>query len=142
VQTALLLAKGFDVNAPDSGGETPLHDTCCEGRVDAARLLLSRGAHIDAQCDGKITPLEWAVAYGQPALAEFLLSQGAKPTSGSVAEAVQCCNLKVVTMLISHGADPNDLDNFHHTALDEAIAVQKTDIAKYLIAHGAKRSGN
>ena len=57
-----MLAAGFDVNARDRDGVTPLHRAAMSGHPEAARVLLAHGADV-AALDGMFsaTPLVWAV---------------------------------------------------------------------------------
>ena len=57
-----MLACGFDPDAKDKDGVTPLHRAAMGGHVDAVRVLLDRGADVGA-LDGMFaaTPLVWAV---------------------------------------------------------------------------------
>jgi len=57
-----MLACGFEPNAPDKDGVTPIHRAAMGGHVEAARVLLAHGADVGA-LDGMFsaTPLVWAV---------------------------------------------------------------------------------
>jgi hypothetical protein len=57
-----MLSCGFDVDARDSDGVTPLHRAAMGGHVDAVRVLLEHGADVRA-LDGMFAapPLVWAV---------------------------------------------------------------------------------
>jgi ankyrin repeat protein len=56
-----MLTCGFDPNAKDNEGVTPLHRAAMAGRTEAVRLLLAHGASVNA-LDGMFsaTPLVWA----------------------------------------------------------------------------------
>ena len=56
-----MLASGFDPNAKDSDGVTPLHRAAMAGRSKAVQVLLAHGASVNA-LDGMFaaTPLVWA----------------------------------------------------------------------------------
>jgi ankyrin repeat protein len=56
-----MLKCGFDPNAKDNEGVTPLHRAAMAGRTEAVRLLLAHGASVNA-LDGMFsaTPLVWA----------------------------------------------------------------------------------
>jgi ankyrin repeat protein len=57
-----MLACGFDPEATDKDGVTPLHRAAMGGHVEAVRVLLQHGADVNAQ-DGMFSasPLVWAV---------------------------------------------------------------------------------
>jgi len=56
-----MLTCGFDPNAKDNEGVTPLHRASMAGRTEAVRMLLAHGASVNA-LDGMFsaTPLVWA----------------------------------------------------------------------------------
>jgi hypothetical protein len=56
-----MLTCGFDANAKDNDGVTPLHRAAMGGRSEAVRVLLASGASVNA-LDGMFsaTPLLWA----------------------------------------------------------------------------------
>jgi ankyrin repeat protein len=57
-----MLACGFNTEATDKDGVTPLHRAAMGGHPDAVRVLLKYGAHVNA-LDGMFSapPLIWAV---------------------------------------------------------------------------------
>lgn len=57
-----MLACGFDPDAKDKDGVTPLHRAAMGGHVEAVRVLLNHGANVNA-LDGMFSapPLVWAV---------------------------------------------------------------------------------
>lgn len=57
-----MLACGFDIDARDKDGVTPLHRAAMAGHVEATRVLLAGGADVNA-LDGMFAapPLVWAV---------------------------------------------------------------------------------
>ena len=57
-----MLACGFDTDARDKDGVTPLHRASMGGHADAVRVLLDHGANVGA-LDGMFAapPLVWAV---------------------------------------------------------------------------------
>jgi hypothetical protein len=88
--TALLIAKGADVNAKTDDGWTSLHFAAVNGHKEVAELLISSDADVNAKMEDKWTPLDTAivgfafVAQGKvtmhkhPELADLLRKQGGK----------------------------------------------------------------
>jgi len=84
----VMLACGFEVEARDKDGVTPLHRAAMGGHPDAVRVLLRFGADVNAK-DGMFaaTPLVWAVegrGHARPdadhvAVARELLRAGSSP---------------------------------------------------------------
>ena len=73
----LLLEKGADTDAKDSGGRTPLLWATRQGHEAIITLLLENGADINARDSEGQTPLMWAVGNGLETTVELLLEKGA-----------------------------------------------------------------
>ena len=75
--SVLCAAAPHTVNVTNARGNTPLHETAYEGRVEAAALLLASGAQLEAVNasvePGGLTPLLAAVQYGHVPLVRMLL---------------------------------------------------------------------
>lgn len=54
----LLLAKGADIHAKNSDGDTPLHHAALWGRNGVVELLITQGADIHAKNNEGKTPLD------------------------------------------------------------------------------------
>lgn len=99
----LLLAKGADINARDSNGETLLHNIALS--PEFARFLIDNGADVNAVADDGSTPLNMSML---EELTLLMLEEGADPQSGDNAEHL-CLNvrhnawLKVRRWLTEHG---------------------------------------
>ena len=74
----LLLARGAEVNAESSRGDTALHMAARRGHAEVVRLLLAAGAEVDADDapDG-FTPLLYAAMSGRAEVVRLLLAAGA-----------------------------------------------------------------
>ncbi len=69
-----LIEKGTDINAKDSGGQTPLFNAAQYGPVANVEWLLKHGANPDVIANGR-TPLEAARRMGKKDVVEFLEKQ-------------------------------------------------------------------
>jgi len=72
---ALLLARGADPNARQTGGFTPLFSAAAAGRRDLAEQLLAAGANPSLTADDGQTAAQFARTRGHAELAEWLDSQ-------------------------------------------------------------------
>jgi ankyrin repeat protein len=79
VTVLVLSGCGADANieAKDSYGETPLHNTAFTNSLDVARLLIDRGADIEAKNDFDGTPLDATAANNSLDVARLLIDHGA-----------------------------------------------------------------
>jgi ankyrin repeat protein len=97
-----LLDGGYDINAFDDLGKTPLHYAVESDRFEVARYLIDRGANVDAHDEARIgnTPLR---------------------------EVAGNCSLRIAQLLIDAGADPTIPGWMQLTALDKAERRQRGD---------------
>ena len=102
----LLIDKGAQVEAKDSGGHTPLHQAARQGHVEIVRLLCDRGADIEARDNDGWRPLHYAAINGHISVVKELIEE--------------------------RNAEINARVKYGNTALRYA----RPDIASYLISHG------
>lgn len=74
----LLGRLGFDSNARNEFGDTPLIDVATLGNDEVAEVLLGFGADPNSQSETRDNALHCAVRSGNPRLVDLLLSAGAK----------------------------------------------------------------
>ena len=156
---AELIARGADVNAVDSFGNTPLDAFIDSGHFDSdtMRVLISHGAILKCRkqllqtVDVKDTigsVLVFTAKLGGPDDVEWLLTRGAKPNAlygatkwcplfGAVENAASD-GIENVRCLLRHGADPNVGDDEGKTPLHLAARTGDVLLARILIAGGAK----
>jgi ankyrin repeat protein len=77
-QVRLLGEWGFDPNAPNEFGDSPLIDVATLGRDDIAEILLDLGADPNARSALRDNVLHCAVRSGNARLVNVLLTRGAK----------------------------------------------------------------
>ena len=72
------LAAGWDVNAKDDNGWTPLHHAVPNGHKEIAELLIAEGANVNAKDERGKTPLDWAIKYKRNETIDLLRKHGGK----------------------------------------------------------------
>jgi ankyrin repeat protein len=79
-----LVEGGFDVNAFDEIGKTPLHYAAKKEHFEVAKYLLAHGANVNAHHEPTIsnTPLADIAASCSLEMAQLLVDAGADPTIG------------------------------------------------------------
>ena len=143
----ILVEAKADVNADDDHGVTPIFLALDDREI--LRYLDRHGGSTPggSAYRGKNT-LHWAVINESPLeTIEFILKKGAPVNAfdgdgnAPLHYAVQRKDLKIVKLLVEHGADINlarDIDE-RETPLDLALSENQTEIVKYLKSKGAVR---
>lgn len=104
-----LIDSGYNVNAKDVFGQTPLFAAVGEGNIDMCLLLLHNDADINHRDKNLNTPLIKSVVNN---------------------------DLKMVEFLIKHDADINHKNRYGETALKIACQESNVNLAKLLIDNG------
>ena len=116
-----LLQGGADPNILDDKGRNALHSTSHLGRTGYLDLLIEAGTNINEPTTTGLTALQLAITsvwnWGEGAAVQKLLDHGADvnsrcpkgstPLSGAISR--HCRDLKVIEMLVEHGANVNAL---------------------------------
>lgn len=145
----LRLSQGDDPRKPVKHKLSPLHLAAAVGVMDVADALLKAGAPIDDVCEMGLTPLFFAVQTGNTNIAGFLIDRGAnvfhKNEQGYTPLHWACCaphpnfigpvRVKMVTFLISKGADYNAVTNDGKTPRDLALENQLEETIGVLDRH-------
>lgn len=116
-------------------------------QIEVAKMLLEMGVNInDAQMPEESTALSSAISFAGPEMAQFLLSRGAdpnigRPIIGAINRDPEELGLKLVQLLVEHGADVNQTFLWFNDP-DVAFtplewAQDKPSIAAYLRSKGA-----
>jgi ankyrin repeat protein len=117
---ALLLASGADPDERDRTGRTPLIYACADGDLPLAGALIRRGASVNAQDRGGWTALHFAAQEYRPELVHLLVQSGAdlslRDENGNsplwVAVMHSRGRTEVARLLLEHGADPDQANNY------------------------------
>lgn len=122
---------------------------CIGSDPDAVRKLLDKGANPNA-CVRSFYPaiqgttaLMIACTLPNPEIVRLLLSSGANPDLADVNDFTPLMaaqlggNIDIVRQLIEAGADINEVDEWHRSALEMACQAQRVEAAKLLLKFGA-----
>ncbi|KAI1209190.1 ankyrin repeat-containing domain protein [Annulohypoxylon truncatum] len=118
----LLIPLGANLNAKDESGFTALHAACVSMRPEVIAKLLEHGARVNAVTNHGVSPLHFlcSTAFGQHQHEELL---------------------KIIQLLLSHGADPmirvnRTSFNFHrtHSALEASLLHRNFDASNLLFS--------
>lgn len=144
-QVKKLITNELNVDLVDSNQETYLHKAVRLKSREIIQELLKLGADIHSDTNRlKITPLILAINIGDPNVVEALLSTEGTvteidfPTGGylPLTTAVKNANSKIVTILIKHGANIDEVDRqTNKTALMLAIENQDEEVLNSLLSN-------
>lgn len=123
----LLEVPGFDFDAVDIFGDTPLMDACERGNLNMVQKLVSLGCNPHHQNDDGTTALGCASRYGHTGVVEFLLNHC--ECDANVADKYRWTPLhgacmhsdrdKIIELLLEHGADVNATLASDNTDIDQ-----------------------
>ncbi|KAJ3608361.1 hypothetical protein NHX12_025409, partial [Muraenolepis orangiensis] len=114
----LLLARDAALDLGNKSGLTPLHLAAQEDKVSVAEVLINQGACVDPETKMGYTPLHVACHYGNVKMVGFLLKNQAKVNAKT--KAAQQGHTHIISLLLQHGALPNELTTNGNSALSIA----------------------
>lgn len=141
-----LIAKGADVNAQGSRGDSPLSWAAARGNLKVARLLIDSGANLDAYDAAFGTILHNIIGQNSTEMAKLLIESGAKlnqtdPSGRTELHlAAISGNADLAQLLIERDADVEAVDRHNRTPLYYAAKHGYRSVAEVLLARGAKES--
>jgi ankyrin repeat protein len=146
----LLVEKGADVNAKSASaiGNTALCWAAQSNDPALIDLMLQHGADLNARSRNGMTALYVAVMLKKERAAEHLISKGARIDQLAYLSegkhlftplmcAVSAGNVRMVDLLLKHGANLEKKNNLGRTALFFAVGREQSEMLKHLIARGA-----
>jgi ankyrin repeat protein len=138
-----LLAQGAAVDAADRQGRTALHLVVQRADLEMIELLIQSGADPNApDRDGRV-PLWYGIQLKSLPVVKRLLDLGADPDAQPMAWpllywGIREEDLELVRCFLDHGADPNIVWNRDWTPLFAAAFHKNLELARLLLAYGAK----
>jgi ankyrin repeat protein len=142
----LLVAHGANVNAVNNQGTTPLLQALARSdKIAVVKQLLKGGSDTKVVNKHRQTPLHFAAGdqKDNPALCEVSLRHKAKidvvDEDGNQPLHIACLNghLETVKLMVSHGANVDEIDNFGRTplCLPAYLTVKISPSMLYLLEH-------
>ena len=140
------IGRGWDVNAENRNGYTPLLAAASDGQVAMAKILLSYGADVNQQYYYGRTSLHRAAWEGHVGITELLLANGADVDAQDLNRgtplhrAMHRTHVEVVKLLLVKGASVNariGVGGGGGMPLHTAIRIGNTKVVQLLLTHGA-----
>ena len=155
-----LLAAGAEPNSVEvDSGQTALMWATAGGHWEIVDLLIGAGADVNASSSGKFTPLMFAARTGDLKSAELLLDAGAEVNvatedglsplliASASLDAITGSDYRLVVeesqheslgaLLLDHGADVTQSDQYGMTALHYAVEMNKPSLLRALLKRDA-----
>ena len=129
-----------------AGREPDFYEACALGnRGRASALLAADPKLVDSYAGDGFTPLGLAVFFGHEELARQLVAAAAdvnRPSRNAIRvaplhSAVASGSVALVTLLLEHGARPDDVEFLEATPLHSAAACGNREMAERLLSAGA-----
>ena len=133
------LGANAEIEATDKEGYTALMHACWAGNIKIASFLISKGAHVEVKYKYGMSLFEFCSQHGYVEIVALLLERGVKAgIDNALGLAASQGHLKVVELLINHGANPNSFSpSLEHTPLMWAIRNNDILFFECLIKLGA-----
>jgi len=124
----VLADSGADLNAANNAGEAPLHRAIKQKHYRILELLLKKGANANVQNKK-----------GETVLMELARTDPPSGTGSARNAAIRNNReaIRVMTILLKNGVDPNIMNKYGHSALNIARVNKNFDIIATLLTNGA-----
>ncbi|XP_017081643.1 ankyrin repeat and protein kinase domain-containing protein 1 isoform X1 [Drosophila eugracilis] len=136
----VLLSAGCSVHLGNLGtGRTPLHLAFYYGHLPSAKILLNKKAQLEATDANGMTPAHCAIDADQLEMVKFALEAGANVEARDIcgwtllmrAAVVMNASIKLIKVLVTHGADLAALDDFGKTCSELAKLYRRHEAKDY-----------
>jgi ankyrin repeat protein len=142
----LLLRKGYNINARDGDGRTPISYAAEKGCEAIVTLLAENEADVNLKDNEGIRPLDWAVDESHNIIVLVLLRCGAdvnrRRSDGATQLMVAASrgDTALVRLMLKNGADVEGTGFGGDTALHEAAEFGRGEVVQLLLENGADPS--
>ena len=137
-EVAQLIDAGVNPSVSLTTGWTALHSAAEYGDVEMVEMMLSLGIDHNAMDNKRRTPL---LISRNHEVMESLLKSGSDPNHRSeyrsaLENAIYSTGADGVSLLIAHGVDIHERNEFGKSALDLAVSLDRTLVVSLLISNG------
>jgi ankyrin repeat protein len=117
-----------------------IHDALREGNiVKAMNLLTNNPSLVSSKDEDGITPLHWAAQLGQTNVVRWLLEHKADPSAiayNNFTPLFLTTNGTIAKLLLKYGSDPNKIDSWGKTPLQNAAELGHKEVANAILETG------
>jgi ankyrin repeat protein len=139
---SILIEAGANIETPNKGGRTPLHEAAICNSAGVIRILGQKGANVDARDEDGNTALHLARGKQDADSVIALLELGADPTARNkrgmtpLHKAAFDGDEPKAKVLLDHGADPHAVDGDGVLPILSATCAGQTSLMKLLFQRG------
>ncbi|EAY02106.1 hypothetical protein TVAG_372510 [Trichomonas vaginalis G3] len=137
----LLISNGADVNYQNEYQETPIFAAASRNHHEMVKYLISKGAAINVTNENGESAFHVAIRFNCEKVVEAFIENGFDPTTKfddetpmEIAAATEAVD--ALKVLISHGADFNEVNEKGMNLLHTSAITGSENITKFLIKHG------
>jgi uncharacterized protein len=130
------------------GSRCGFFEACALGDLDGVRRMVATNrALLETYSEDGFAPVGFATFFGHPEIDRFLVDEGAdihaqatnEQRVGAIHAAAAVCDIEMMKLLLTRGANPNARQQMDYTPLHTAAGRGDVAMATLLLMHGADR---